>query len=53
MGQAAAIGLNTFLGLVPDLAIAWAVSQFTESGMQGFWYTLIVNRPGLIGGSNS
>ena len=33
--------LNILLGFLPDLAIAWAVSRFTESGQQGFWYTLL------------
>ena len=41
MGQAAKITLNILLGFLPDLAIAWAISRFTESGQQGFWYTLL------------
>src|SRR5260370_41024993 len=41
MGQAAKVTLNIFLGFLPDLAIAWAVSNLTDSGQQGFWYTLL------------
>jgi hypothetical protein len=41
MGQGAKIAVNVFLGFLPDLAIAWAVSRLTDSGTPGFWYTLL------------
>jgi hypothetical protein len=34
--------LNVALGFVPDLAVAWAASNITDSGWQGFFITLLV-----------
>ena len=31
---------NAVLGLIPDLAIAWAVASYTDSGPMGFLFTL-------------
>jgi hypothetical protein len=34
--------LNIILAFMPDLLVAWAAAEFTDSGWSGFFITLLV-----------